>query len=61
MKFSRVRVSTRSTNMLSMLKARTGLTPNISARFAICLSLKDRSVPNPDEYNEEGSELAPSV
>ena len=44
--------------MLSMLKARTGLTPNISARFAICLSLKDRSVPNPDEYNEEGSELA---
>ena len=40
---------------------KTGLTPNILARFAICISIKDRSVPNPDEFNDEGSELTPNV
>jgi len=45
----------------TMIKSKTGLTPNILARFAICLSLKDRSMPNPAEYNKEGSELAPAV
>jgi len=44
-----------------MLKSRTGLTPNIMGRFAICLSLKDPSPPNPNEYDEKGSEIHPSV
>ena len=44
-----------------MLKIKTGLTPNILARFAICMSLKDRSIPNPDEFNQEGSDLTPNV
>ena len=61
MKFNLITVSTRSTNILSTLRTKTGLTPNISARFAICMSLKDRSVPNPDEFNKGGSKLDPDV
>ena len=61
MKFSRVKISTKSTHNLAKLKMKTGLTPNILARFAICISIKDRLVPNPDEYNDEGSELTPNV
>ena len=61
MKFNLITVSTRSTNILSALRRDTGLTPNISARFAICMSLKDRSVPNPDEFNRGGSKLEPDV
>ena len=61
MKFNLITVSTRSTRILSDLRSKTGLTPNISARFAICMSLKDRSVPNPDEFNKGGSKLEPDV
>ena len=61
MRFSRLRMSARSQNLLAMVKGRTGITPNVSGRFAICLSLKDPSPPNPDEYDEKGSEIHPSV
>ena len=61
MKFSRVRISSRSQRIFGDLKTKTGLTPNLLARFALCMSLKEKSIPNPDEYNEEGSELAPNV
>lgn len=54
-------MSQRSQGILAMLKHKTGLTPNITARFAICLSLKDPSIPNPDEFDENGMELHPSV
>ena len=43
------------------MKKRTGLTPNLLARFSLCLSLKDPSIPNPDEFDENGSEILPSV
>ena len=61
MKFNKVRISSRSTRTFGILKTSTGLTPNILARFAICLSIKQQGIPNPDEYNKEGSEIAPSV
>ena len=61
MKFSRIRMSSRSQRIFGDLRIKTGLTPNLLARFAICMSLKEKSIPNPDEYNEEGSELAPNV
>ena len=61
MKFNRVKISSRSSKLLGDLKFRTGLTPNILARFAICLSIKEKSIPNPDEFNKEGSEIAPAV
>lgn len=60
-RFSRLRMSYRSQNLLAQLKSRTGLTPNITGRFAICMSLNNPSVPNPDEFDEKGSEIHPSV
>lgn len=54
-------MSYRSQNLLAQVKSRTGLTPNITGRFAICLSLLDPSVPNPDEFDEKGTEIHPSV
>ena len=61
MRFNRLRLSYRSQNLLAQIKARTGLTPNISGRFAICMSLNDPSPPNPEEFDEKGSEIHPSV
>ena len=61
LRFSRLRMSYRSQNLLAQLKSRTGLTPNITGRFAICMSLNNPSVPNPDEFDEKGSEIHPSV
>ena len=61
MKFKQIRISYRSQNNLAMLKRKTGLTPNILCRFAICMSIKERSIPNPDEFYESGSEFTPSV
>ena len=61
MQFNRLKMSSRTQSLLGMLKRKTGLTPNILGRFAICLSLKDPSIPNSDEYDEKGSEIHPSV
>ena len=61
MRPGRLRMSYRSQNLLAGIKGKTGLTPNITGRFAICLSLNDPSVPNPAEYDERGSEIHPSV
>jgi len=61
LKFGRVVTSTRSQKNLGIMKVKTGLTPNILLRFAFCMSLNDPSVPNPDEFNQEGSELTPAV
>jgi len=56
-----MRISARSKNLYGQLTHRTGLTTNILGRFAICLSLKDPSIPNPDEFDERGMEILPSV
>ena len=61
MKFSRIRLSAKSQNLLGRLKFRTGLTPNLLARFAFCLSIKEKSSPNPNEYDKDGSEIEPSI
>ena len=61
MHFSRMYSSARSRSLLGFLKRKTGLTPNILGRFAICLSLKDPSIPNPDEFDERGNELHANV
>ena len=61
MRLGRLKMSYRSQNLLAQLKGRTGLTPNITGRFAICLSLNDPSIPNPEEYDEKGSEIHQSV
>jgi DNA sulfur modification protein DndE len=61
LKFSRITTSTRVQKNLGILRIKTGLTPNIFLRFALCMSLKDPSIPNPDEHNQDGSELTPAV
>lgn len=61
MKFNRIRVSSKTKNLLLSLQQRTGLTPNILARFALCMSIKERSVPNIEVYDEMGMEFAPNV
>ena len=61
LRFNRVKMSYRSQNLLAQIKSKTGLTPNIVGRFAICISLNDPSPPNPDEFDEKGSEIHPSI
>ena len=61
LKFSAVTTSSRVQKNLGIVRIKTGLTPNISLRFGFCMSLKDPSIPNPDEYNQEGSKLEPAV
>jgi len=61
LKFNPIRISSRSTRILGDIKAKTGLTPNILLRIAICISIKQQSIPNPDEFNADGSELTPIV
>lgn len=61
MGLGKVRMSMRSQTLLSQLKHRTGLPANVLGRYAICLSLRDPSVPNPDLYDERGTELPPHV
>lgn len=60
-RFGRLKMSYRSQNILAGIKSRTGITPNVSGRFAMCLSLDDGSMPNPDEYDDGGSEIHPAV
>ncbi|MGI6022703.1 MAG: DNA sulfur modification protein DndE [Methanoculleus sp.] len=57
MTFNRVRMSKGATTRLQMLKGKTGLTPNILLRIAVCYSLNEPRIPNPKMFDEEGQEL----
>ena len=55
MKFKPIRTSGKTMRVFGVIRGNdevgkkgTGLTPNILARFAICLSLKDKTIPNPE-------------
>ncbi|PHY08249.1 MAG: DNA sulfur modification protein DndE [Nitrosarchaeum sp.] len=61
MQFSRVRFSYRTQILYGMLKHKTGLGVNVLARYGLCLSLKDPSIPNPEEFDETGMEILPSI
>jgi len=50
MDFSRIRFCQEASSKLGLLKARTGLTPNILSRIGFCLSMNDPSIPNPEIY-----------
>ncbi len=60
-RLDKLRLSIRGQNHLGNLKHKTGLPINVLARFGICLSLNDPSIPNPDMYDEHGMELLPHV
>lgn len=61
MKFSKIKLSSKSQNLLGRLKSRTGLTPNLLARFALCLSIKEKSSPDPNEYDKDGNYIEPNI
>lgn len=50
MDLNRLRISEKVSHRLSILKGRTGLTPNILCRIGFCLSLNDPTVPDPEDY-----------
>lgn len=52
--FNRIQIGSDATTRLSMLKGRTGLTPNYLCRIGLCYSLNEPRPPNPAEYDSEG-------
>ena len=54
---NRVRFSSKSQTVLSLLKGKTGLSINILARYGMCLSFRDTTIPNADIYDEKGMDL----
>jgi len=53
LKLRRVRFSKDADIGLRTLKARTGITPNLLCRVALCLSLEEPGVPDPGQYPED--------
>jgi len=53
LRLRRVRFSKDADIALRTLKARTGITPNLLCRLALCLSLKEPGVPVPGQYPED--------
>ncbi len=57
MQFNRIRLSEDSRIKLGILKARTGLLPNVLCRIGLMLSLTDPSEPELDADATDGSEF----
>lgn len=57
MKLTKFPVTQDTSNRLRVLAGRTGLTPNLICRLGFYLSLKEPSIPNPDDYPEEELEF----
>lgn len=58
MEFKRIRLSQESTNKLRTFKARTGLTPNISCRLALALSINEKNKLSLELYSDDtGQEI----
>lgn len=58
MSFNKMHVSQHVTKLFPSLKAKTGLTPNILCRLALCLSLSDPSIPKGKLDDEKGQEFS---
>lgn len=59
---NRVRVSESATSKLRYLKSKTSLTPNILARFAFTLSVREAQLLAVSETNQDGQEFnAPTL
>ncbi len=56
-KFNRIKISKSATIRLRTLKGRTGLTPNILARIALCYSLNTQKITGLVKTDEEGQEF----
>ncbi|WOV92925.1 MAG: DndE family protein [Candidatus Nitrosoabyssus spongiisocia] len=60
MQFDKIKVSSRTTHLFGMLKNSTGIGSESWGRLSLCLSIKQKGIPNPDEYNKSGTEFLPS-
>lgn len=59
---NRIKISKSATSKLTYLKSKTGLTPNVLARFAIMLAINEGSnLNNSGVSDHEGQELNQSV
>ena len=56
-RFQKLNVSAETTIKLRTLKARTGLTPNITARLGLAMSLDEPGRPNPATFATDGMEF----
>ena len=54
MQFSEMHFSEEASRKLSLMKGRTGLTPNVLARMGFCLSLENPVQPDPADYEGTG-------
>jgi len=54
MNFRRMRFTEDISHKLSLLKGRTGITPNILCRIGFCMSVEVPSIPDPTEFDEYG-------
>ena len=57
MKLNSLRVCQEVSHRLSILKGRTGLTPNILCRIGFTLSLNDPTIPNPADYPPDSDRI----
>ena len=57
MKLNSLRVCEEVSNRLSILKGRTGLTPNILCRIGFTLSLNDPTIPSPADYPSDSERI----
>lgn len=54
---NRIRISKKATDMLAMMKGRTGITPNILARLAIAHALESNSLKKQVTTIQDGQEF----
>lgn len=57
MSFNKIRVSSNVSKLLSTIKGKTGLTPNITCRLALCMSISDPSPPSLKITDSSGQEF----
>ena len=57
MKLTKVRLTQEASSRLRALAGKTSLTPNLLCRIGFCLSLREPSLPDPDDYPEEDREF----
>jgi DNA sulfur modification protein DndE len=57
MNLRRIRFSEEVSKMLGRLKGRTGITPNILARIAFCMSVEEPGIPHPSEFPTDGDRV----
>ncbi len=56
LEFKKIKVSRSSTSKLTVLRRRTGITPNLLCRVALCYSMEKEGFPSFD-FDEDGKEL----